>query len=105
MSDCWKLLRDSGAQIEEYSCASHPSEMQMLVKDGHGLALIREGTTLDEELTTRPIMGVDVSGSSVRRTDYQWRATAARLYSPLGIPSKCTEKSSPCKTLLVTVTL
>jgi DNA-binding transcriptional LysR family regulator len=54
-----ELLADAGVQIEEYSCASHPSEMQTLVKGGHGLALIREGTTLDEELTTRPTVGVD----------------------------------------------
>ena len=33
--------------------------MQTLVKGGHGFALIREGTNLDEELTTRPIAGVD----------------------------------------------
>jgi DNA-binding transcriptional LysR family regulator len=54
-----ELLRDAGVQIEEYSCASHPSEMQSLVKGGHGFALIREGTSLDEELTTRPVAGVD----------------------------------------------
>jgi len=54
-----ELLRDAGVQIEEYSCASHPSEMQTLVKGGHGFALIREGTNLDEELTARPIAGVD----------------------------------------------
>lgn len=54
-----ELLRDAGVQIEDYSCASHPSEMQTLVKGGHGFALIREGTNLDEELTTRPIAGVD----------------------------------------------
>jgi len=54
-----ELLRETGVQIEEYSCASQPSEMQMLVKGGHGFALIREGTNLDEELTTRPISGVD----------------------------------------------
>jgi DNA-binding transcriptional LysR family regulator len=54
-----ELLRETGVQIEEYSCASQPSEMQTLVKEGHGFALIREGTTLDEELTTRPIAGVD----------------------------------------------
>jgi hypothetical protein len=54
-----ELLRDAGVHIEDYSCASHPSEMQTLVKGGHGFALIREGTTLDEELTSRPIMGVD----------------------------------------------
>jgi len=33
--------------------------MQTLVKGGHGLALIREGTNLDQELTTRPIAGVN----------------------------------------------
>jgi hypothetical protein len=33
--------------------------MQMLVKEGNGLAVIREGTPLDEELTVRHIMGVD----------------------------------------------
>lgn len=54
-----ELLRETGVQIEEYSCASQPSEMQTLVKGGHGFALIREGTNLDEELTTRPISGVD----------------------------------------------
>ncbi len=54
-----ELLKDASVQIEEYSWASHPSKMQTLVKGGHGFALIREGTTLDEELTTRPIVGVD----------------------------------------------
>ena len=54
-----ELLHDAGVRIKEYSCASNPSEMQTLVKEGHGIALIREGTALDEELTTRPIAGVD----------------------------------------------
>lgn len=54
-----ELLGDAGVKIGEYSCASDPSEMQTLVKGGHGFALIREGTNLDEELTTRPIAGVD----------------------------------------------
>jgi DNA-binding transcriptional LysR family regulator len=54
-----ELLGDAGVKIEDYSCASHPSEMQTLVKGGHGFALIRAGTSLDEELTTRPIAGVD----------------------------------------------
>jgi len=31
----------------------------LLPDGGHGFALIREGTSLDEELTTRPIAGVD----------------------------------------------
>ena len=54
-----ELVSDAGVEVKDYSCASHPIEMQALVKEGHGLALIREGTTLDEELTTRPIAGVD----------------------------------------------
>ena len=54
-----ELLAGAGVLVHDYSHASHPSEMQTLVKEGHGLALIREGTLLDEQLTTRPIAGVD----------------------------------------------
>lgn len=54
-----ELLNDAGIRIEEYSRGSHPLELQMLVKEGHGFALIREHTTLDEALTTRRIAGVD----------------------------------------------
>jgi DNA-binding transcriptional LysR family regulator len=54
-----ELLGEVGIEIREFSRASHPAEMQALVKDGFGLALIREGTVLDSELTTRPIAGVD----------------------------------------------
>lgn len=53
------LLHEAGITIQEYSRASHPFEMQALVKDGHGFALIREGTALDSELTTRAIAGMD----------------------------------------------
>jgi DNA-binding transcriptional LysR family regulator len=52
-------LREVGVRVGDYSGASHPSEMQRLVKDGYGLTLMREGTVLDPELTTRPIQGVD----------------------------------------------
>jgi hypothetical protein len=69
-----ELLRDAGVQLEEYSCASHPSEMQTLVKGGHGFALIREGTTLDEELLARPIAGVD------------WTVDTALIYHKLRHP-------------------
>jgi DNA-binding transcriptional LysR family regulator len=54
-----ELLHHAGLRIEEYSSASHPSEMQLLVKEGHGVTLVREGTPLDEQLTTRSILGVD----------------------------------------------
>ena len=54
-----ELLAEAGLKIDEYSRASHPTEIQELVKQGYGFALIREGTVLDTELITRPIMGVD----------------------------------------------
>lgn len=54
-----ELLSDVGIAVAEFSRASHPSEVQMLVKEGHGLALVREGSVLDTELTTRRIAGVD----------------------------------------------
>jgi len=52
-------LRRAGIRVGEFSSASHPTEMQHLVKEGFGMALIREGTELDTDLTTRPIFGVD----------------------------------------------
>jgi hypothetical protein len=48
--------------------------MQTLVKGGHGFALIREGTTLDEELLARPIAGVD------------WTVDTALIYHKLRHP-------------------
>jgi hypothetical protein len=52
-------LGQGGVHIEEFARASHPTEMQALVKAGFGVALIREGTVLDAGLTTRPIAGVN----------------------------------------------
>jgi DNA-binding transcriptional LysR family regulator len=69
-----ELLGDAGVSVREYSRASHPSEMQALVKEGHGLALIREGTLLEEGLTTRPILGVD------------WTVDTAAIYHRQGHP-------------------
>ena len=54
-----ELLHEAGVTLGEYSCASHPSEMQALVGEGHGVALIREGTPLEEGLMTRRLAGVD----------------------------------------------
>jgi len=54
-----EMLREQGLEIEEYSSASHPNEIQVLVKEGYGIALIREGTTLDDALTTRRLIGVE----------------------------------------------
>jgi DNA-binding transcriptional LysR family regulator len=54
-----ELLSDAWVHLDEYSWVSHPTEMQSLAKQGYGFALIREGTSLDPELTTRPVAGVD----------------------------------------------
>jgi len=54
-----QFLASVGVAIKEFSFTSHPSEMQTLVKEGYGFALIRDGSPLDEELTTRPVAGVD----------------------------------------------
>jgi DNA-binding transcriptional LysR family regulator len=48
-----------GIRVGEFSRAAHPTEIQQLVKDGYGSTLIRKGTELDPDLTTRPIIGVD----------------------------------------------
>jgi DNA-binding transcriptional LysR family regulator len=69
-----ELLGDAGVTLQECSCASHPSEMQTLVKEGHGLALIREGTLLEEDLITRRLSGVD------------WTVDAAAIYHKLRYP-------------------
>jgi DNA-binding transcriptional LysR family regulator len=69
-----ELLSDAGVSVEEYSRASHPTEMRTLVKDGFGFALIREGTLLEDDLTTRPILGVD------------WTVDTAVIYHKLRHP-------------------
>jgi len=69
-----ELLAEAGLTINEYSRASHPTEMQELVKQGYGFALIREGTVLDTELVTRPILGVE------------WTVDTAIVYNKLNHP-------------------
>lgn len=69
-----ELLEEKGITIQEYSRASHPSEIQSLVKEGYGFALIREGTRLDEQLTTRPLAGAN------------WTVDIAAIYRRVGYP-------------------
>ena len=54
-----ELLGNAGVTLEDYLCASHPTEVQTLAKEGHGIAFIREGTLLEEGLITRRLAGVD----------------------------------------------
>lgn len=65
-----ECLREIGIEIERYSRANHPSELRELVKRGYGFALVREGSKIDDELTTRPIAGVD------------WKVSIAIVYNP-----------------------
>lgn len=54
-----ELLSHAGAPLQEFARSSNLSETLMLVKDGFGFALVREGMTLDTDLTTRPVSGTD----------------------------------------------
>lgn len=67
-------LASAGVQIREYSRASHPSEMEALVREGFGVALVREGMALDDQLTTRPVTGID------------WTIDTALIYHKLRHP-------------------
>ncbi|SNT11947.1 DNA-binding transcriptional regulator, LysR family [Granulicella rosea] len=74
-----ELLAEAGVLVEAYSRASHPSEMQMLVREGYGFALVREGTPLDDALTTRPIAGVDWTVDTAVIYHRQWRPKTVPL--------------------------
>jgi DNA-binding transcriptional LysR family regulator len=53
------FLASVGVRVDQYSRASHPSEVQSLVNDGHGYALIRKGTPLHPDVVARHVAGVD----------------------------------------------
>jgi DNA-binding transcriptional LysR family regulator len=54
-----ELLSDAGLRLQEFARSSNLFEMLMLVKDGFGFALVREGMMLEPELITRPIARTD----------------------------------------------
>ena len=54
------LLSRAGIALEPTRFVSAPSEVQWMVKQGWGYALIHESTVLDPELVCRPIAGVNV---------------------------------------------
>ena len=53
------MLSEIGIVLNEHARASHPHETQTLVKNGFGFGLLREGTPLQHDLTTRRIAGVN----------------------------------------------
>jgi len=58
-SNLIELLSHAGLPLREFARSSNLFETLMLVKDGFGFALVREGTKLDTELITRPVAGAD----------------------------------------------
>jgi DNA-binding transcriptional LysR family regulator len=58
-SNLIELLSHAGVPLQEFARSSNLFETLMLVKDGFGFALVREGTMLDTELITRPVAGAD----------------------------------------------
>ena len=60
-----ELFRRAGVQIDKFSRASHPTELQSLVKAGGGIALISKGASIESGLMTLPIAGVDCAIDTV----------------------------------------
>jgi DNA-binding transcriptional LysR family regulator len=54
------LLSRAGIALEPTRFVSAPSEIQWMVKQGWGYALMQESTVLDPELVCRPIAGVEL---------------------------------------------
>ena len=81
-------LSEAGIDVQDYSRASDLFELQELVKDGHGFALVREGMQIDETLTTRRI------------SDADWNLETAIAYRSQGFP-----KSVPVVTRILKRTL
>lgn len=52
-------LAAAGLVLDEFSRVSSPLEMQLLVKEGYGLALIPERTPLQPHLTVRRVLGAN----------------------------------------------
>lgn len=52
-------LATAGLILDDFSRVSHPLEMQLLVKEGYGLALIPERTPLQPQLTIRRVLGAN----------------------------------------------
>ena len=53
------MFQEVGIPLDLACSAATPSDMQWMVKEGYGLALIDQTTPLEQGLTTRPIAGVN----------------------------------------------
>jgi hypothetical protein len=78
--------------------------MQSLVKNDYGFALVREGVSLDNALTTRPIVGVDwtVDTALIYRSDRYPKTLPAVTEMP-GRVSHMVQLAGPEGTAMVMV--
>jgi DNA-binding transcriptional LysR family regulator len=53
-----EMFADAGYSIHISCSATTPQDIQLLVRDGYGIALVSEDSSIDSELTTRRISGV-----------------------------------------------
>jgi len=53
-----EMFADAGYSIHISCSATTPQDIQLLVRDGYGIALVSEDTSIEHELTTRRISGV-----------------------------------------------
>lgn len=111
-----ELLAEIGLQVDDHSHVSNPHETQILVKSGYGFALIREGTPLENGLTTRPVIGVDwtVDTAAVFKTNTKLKtlpvlvrslrrkyASQAIALAPKKPPTKVTSDDPPTQMSLI----
>jgi len=53
------MFEEVGIRIDLTCSAGTPSDIQWMVREGYGLALIDQASSIEKELTTRPIAGVN----------------------------------------------
>jgi DNA-binding transcriptional LysR family regulator len=54
-----EMFEEVGIRIDLTCSAGTPSDIQWMVREGYGLALIDQASSIEKELTTRPIAGVN----------------------------------------------
>ncbi len=74
----FELLAEVGIHPEIKCVAATPADIQWMVRAEHGVALVDQGVTLDSDLTTRPIAGVQWTIDSA----FVYHATANHLALP-----------------------
>ena len=55
-----KRFETAGIRFRPTRFVSHPSEVQLLVREGSGFGLIREGASPAQGLVSRPVMGLNI---------------------------------------------